>query len=205
MSSKGVKRKQVVLDIPTKLRILDRLENGHKCVGFAKEFGVGKSTISDIKSAKDKIREFAVSCEGSTDGHHTMKPCSDERLDKALFTWFSQERHRGTPLSGPMVKEKALWFHHQLNPDDDRTFTASEGWLQRWKKRNGIRQLSINFLHLTVSEIVKVTTARSKVKSRSHHDVAHLKPLPMSLSNINFLHLMVSEIQPGQTFSRQCL
>ena len=84
MSSKGVKRKLVVLDIPTKLRILDRLESWHKCVDLAKEFSVGKSTISDIKSAKDKIREFAVSCEGSTDGRHTMNPCSDEKLDKAL-------------------------------------------------------------------------------------------------------------------------
>ena len=115
MSSKGIKRKWVV-------RILDRLENGHKCVDLAKEFCVGESTISDIKSAKDKIREFAVSCEGSTDGHHTMKPCSDERFDKALFTWISQERHRRTPLSGPIVKEKTVWFHQQLKPDDDRIF-----------------------------------------------------------------------------------
>ena len=41
---------------------------------------------------------------------------------------------------------------------------------------------TINFLHFTVSEIlsgqilkVKVTMASSKVKSRSHHDVAHLQ------------------------------
>ena len=40
MSAKGVKRKRVVLDIPTKLRILDRLDNGEKCVVLAKEFGV---------------------------------------------------------------------------------------------------------------------------------------------------------------------
>ena len=41
---------------------------------------------------------------------------------------------------------------------------------------------------------VKVTTARSKVKSRSDHDVAHLHPQPMSLPSINFLHLTVSKI-----------
>ena len=41
---------------------------------------------------------------------------------------------------------------------------------------------------------VKVTTARSKVKSRSHHDIAHLHPQPISPPNINFLHLTVSEI-----------
>ena len=48
---------------------------------------------------------------------------------------------------------------------------------------------SINFLHLTVAKIysldkilwVKVTAARSKVKSRSHNDVAHLH----SLTNVH--------------------
>ena len=39
--------------------------------------------------------------------------------------------------------------------------------------------------------------ARSKVKSRSLHNVAHLQP---SLPSINFLHLTVSEIWPGQDF-----
>ena len=41
---------------------------------------------------------------------------------------------------------------------------------------------------------------RSKVKSRSCHDVAHLHPQLMSLPSINILHLMVSEKQPGQDF-----
>ena len=42
---------------------------------------------------------------------------------------------------------------------------------------------TINFLRFTVSEIlpgqnlkVKVSTARSNVKSRSNHDIAHLQP-----------------------------
>ena len=54
MATKGIKRKLIVLDIPTKLRILDRLENGEKAVDIASEFGVGKSTVSDIKAAKNK-------------------------------------------------------------------------------------------------------------------------------------------------------
>ena len=56
MASKGQKRKRVVLDIPAKLRILDRLENGEKDVDIANKFGVGKSTVSDIKSAKNKTQ-----------------------------------------------------------------------------------------------------------------------------------------------------
>ena len=61
---------------------------------------------------------------------------------------------------------------------------------------------SINFLHFTVSEIlprqnlkVKVTTARSKVKSRSQHDTAHQQPpsnvpskyQPYGCSNISLI------------------
>ena len=142
MATKGIKRKRIVLDIPTKLRILDRLENGEKAVDIASEFGVGKSTVSDIKAAKNKLREFMANSETDNVGRHTMKPCADESLDKALYTWFIQERNRGTPLSGPILKEKALWFHKQLHPED-HSFTASEGWLNRWKNRHGVRQLAI--------------------------------------------------------------
>ena len=45
--------------------------------------------------------------------------------------------------------------------------------------------------------------ARSKVKSRSHHDVANQHPQPMSIPSTNFLHFTVSEIWPGQDFIGQ--
>ena len=42
-----------------------------------------------------------------------------------------------------------------------------------------------------------------KVKSRSHHDVAHLHPQPTSLPSIKFLQFMVSEILTRQHFKGQ--
>ena len=36
--------------------------------------------------------------------------------------------------------------------------------------------------------------ARSKVKSRSQHDVAHLQPQPMILHSIKCLHVLLSKI-----------
>ena len=70
--------------------------------------------------------------------------------------------------------------------------------------------LSVNLLHLTESKnspdtILKlmVTTRRSKIKSRSHHNVAHLQPKAMSRASISFLHITVSEIQPRQDFKSQ--
>ena len=64
---------------------------------------------------------------------------------------------------------------------------------------------TLQFLRYSPDKIfkLKVTTARSSVKSRSHYDVAHLHPQPMPLPSIFFLHLTVSEIQSGQTFCRR--
>lgn len=43
------KRKRVVLSLGDKVKILKRLKNGEAGTKLAVEFGVGKSTISDIK------------------------------------------------------------------------------------------------------------------------------------------------------------
>ena len=66
---------------------------------------------------------------------------------------------------------------------------------------------SINFLHLTVSKIYPGQDFigqghYGKVKSRSHHDVAHLHPLTNVPTKYQLPTPYVSEIQPGQTFSR---
>ena len=67
----------------------------------------------------------------------------------------------------------------------------------------------INSLHLTVWEIQPLQDFigqghYSKVKSRSHNDVALLHPLTTVLQSINFLHVTASEIQPGQLFPIAC-
>ena len=57
--------------------------------------------------------------------------------------WFLQERSRGTPISGPIICEKALQFYHELHGEECDKFKASPGWLDNFKKRHGIRQLKI--------------------------------------------------------------
>lgn len=49
--------------------------------------------------------------------------------DEALFEWFRQKGSRGARVSGPTLIEKAK----QLADADDREFTPSTSWSQRWK------------------------------------------------------------------------
>ncbi|GJQ64979.1 hypothetical protein Trydic_g7142 [Trypoxylus dichotomus] len=57
---------------------------------------------------------------------------------------FTLQRGRGAPLSEPTLQQKAISLAEDLHiteyPD---TFTASNDWLERWKKRYGIRQLTM--------------------------------------------------------------
>lgn len=46
-------------------------------------------------------------------------------------------------VNGQMIKEKAKLIHAQIK-ETNREFTASEGWLQRFKRRFGIRFLKIS-------------------------------------------------------------
>ena len=63
---------------------------------------------------------------------HTSKLSDFNKVDEALFTWFYQERLRG----GPLIQEKAVHLSKLMNGDPK--FIATNGWLDRWKRRHGV-------------------------------------------------------------------
>ena len=58
--------------------------------------------------------------------------CDYNQVDKALFKWFTVQRSQNIPIDGNLLKAKALSFAENFNCPD---FKASEGWLEKWKKR----------------------------------------------------------------------
>ena len=78
---------------------------------------------------KDKLFE---SLEQSPSDAKKMPGCDYEQVDKAVFRWFSLQRSQNVPIDGPILKEKALQFAKSFNFP---TFKASDGWLDKWKKR----------------------------------------------------------------------
>lgn len=72
-----------------------------------------------------------------------MKKGNHEQTSEALFIWFSQLRNLVSPVSGRMLQAKTVGYHKNLK-DGDENFTASDGWLDRWKKKFRIRQLNIS-------------------------------------------------------------
>ena len=146
-SSITKKRKCVVLTLENKLAILDRLKMGATQEKLASEYGIGRSTVGDLKKSEDKIRSFALTMENtaiSTKGRKVMRICDDDKLDEAVYLWFVQKRSQDMPVSGPILCEKASELHSQLHEGESvPPFQASRGWLWRFCQRHGIRQLSL--------------------------------------------------------------
>lgn len=140
----ATKRKHVVVTIEKRMEALSKIDKGESLKNIAAEFGVGTSTVSDWKKNRNRIEDFCFKMisKDSLDNRCKAKKAKLETLDDALFVWFCAERERGLPISGPVIQQKALSLNQKL-PNGDPSFTASQGWLDRWKKRHGVRQLTI--------------------------------------------------------------
>ena len=112
----STKRKQSVLSIKDKQIIILRLDKGEEETNLVLEFGISKQQISDIRKNKDKILKFTDNIETNKGlKRKSLKLANDEQLDQALHTWFIQQRSTVTPISRPLLQEKAKHFSMQLN------------------------------------------------------------------------------------------
>ncbi|XP_043466354.1 tigger transposable element-derived protein 2-like [Leptopilina heterotoma] len=66
----------------------------------------------------------------------------------------------GIPLSGPIVSAKALFFNEELN--GDANFKATNGWLEKFKNRHGIRELNIEEEKMSAASVEIVNDFKVK-------------------------------------------
>ena len=125
----AVKRKLENTKLIQKCQIIRQIEKGMTNKEASETFGVPKNTISTWMKNKDKLFE---GLEQSSSDAKKMRRCDYEQVDKAVFKWFSLQRSQNVLIDGPILKEKALQFAKSFNFP---TFKASDGWLDKWKKR----------------------------------------------------------------------
>ncbi|KAH6945741.1 hypothetical protein HPB50_009736 [Hyalomma asiaticum] len=101
---------------------------------IAKGHGIPKCTLSRILKDREKI-EKAYNSGAFTPGRKRMRLADCEDLKKALFLWFKRARSSTLPVTGPILEKKARDIALQMGIED---FKFSDGWLSRFKKRDGL-------------------------------------------------------------------
>ena len=123
------KRHRVDQKLETKYKALVELEKGKSNKEVAQSFGITPNTLSTWKKNKEKVFEAYNKGNAKT---KRMKSDTYEQVNNAVLKWFTRIRAENVPVSGILIKEKALYFAKELNFEK---FQASDGWLDKWKKR----------------------------------------------------------------------
>ncbi len=87
------------------MEILDLIEKKTSYKLLSEKYGVGISTISDIKKKGSELRSYKqkLTAMGCKCPAKIMKLGRDGELEEAVFHWFTQQREEGVPLSGKAV------------------------------------------------------------------------------------------------------
>uniref|UniRef100_H3AEI1 HTH CENPB-type domain-containing protein n=1 Tax=Latimeria chalumnae TaxID=7897 RepID=H3AEI1_LATCH len=135
------KRKAYI--VHEKLELIGRIHAGQSKAKIIHDTGVPESTLQGWLKEEYKLQSFVMTV-SETKGlsRKRARTASDAPLDTAVYNWFVQERAVGTPISGPIVKAQAEKFCQELNGDNN--FSASQGWLDRFRRRHGISQVKIS-------------------------------------------------------------
>ena len=132
------KRKLESKTLVEKCNILREIEKGMTNKDASKKFGVPKNTISTWKKNSDKLFD---ALEKSSHSLKKLRGCDYEEIDQALYKWFILQRSQNVPVDGGLLKEKAMQFAESF---ESKNFKASDGWLDKWKKRYECIQIFIN-------------------------------------------------------------
>jgi len=104
-------------------------------VYIAKRLGLAASTLNSIFAKKDEICQQIEKCGNACKKRKTGKESTFSELETVLFTWYQQPRASNIPFDGTTLREKANIIAAQLNKDN---FSASNGWVSRFKGRQGL-------------------------------------------------------------------
>ena len=85
-----------------------------------------------MKTKETVMREAE---ENMVSTHKRKRRGKAEDMEAALYKWFVDVRARDAPVTSAVLEEKA---NHLAALLGNRDFKATNGWLCRWKSRNGI-------------------------------------------------------------------
>ena len=102
----STKKKRKFVPLKVKLEALKGLDKGETLKKLAFEYGVGEVTVGDRHRSRSKLEVFCSNkCSDVSLDRKSFKKSECENTGKTLFMWFTQQRQKGSPLSGPILKK----------------------------------------------------------------------------------------------------
>ncbi|XP_063670555.1 general transcription factor II-I isoform X4 [Pan troglodytes] len=134
------KRSRKVLPLSEKVKVLDLIRKDKKSYAeVAKIYGKNESSIREIVKKEKEIRaSFAVSPPTAKVTATVRDKCL-VKMEQALHLWVEEMNRKHVPIDSNMLRQKALSLYQDFSKGcsetDTKPFTASKGWLHRFRHR----------------------------------------------------------------------
>ncbi|XP_030749426.1 tigger transposable element-derived protein 6-like [Sitophilus oryzae] len=130
----SLKRKR--LSIKEKLNIVAESEKYNSSARkLAEKFGVGRTQVNDILKNKVELKKMFEEEGCNADKKRKFPKTEGFAIDQLVYEWFCKARNKNIPISGTLIREKALEVSTSLKLSE---FKASTGWLNKFCKRHNI-------------------------------------------------------------------
>lgn len=116
-----------------------------------------RTTISDILKKRDKLTQFIKMNPDDQENfkrRRALRNTVHKELEDQLSIWYHQLRAQGTYVNGPMIADEAKRLHKSFGYSG--SFVASNGWLDRFKTRYGIKLCGLQEVkHVTDKDAIE--------------------------------------------------
>ncbi|XP_066153045.1 tigger transposable element-derived protein 4-like [Euwallacea fornicatus] len=131
----GPKVQKQFLSLQQKIKVLEVREQEKLSVRqLAVRFKIGKTQVAEIIKNRENLMKKWYS-NTNVDEKRSFLKSQSLKIDKLCYKWFVESRNKGIPLTGPLVQAKAKEISETLG---NKNFSASTGWLNRFRTRHNI-------------------------------------------------------------------
>lgn len=134
-----VKKRRKAIDLEMKIKIIQDYEAGKTVKEIACDLKLAHSTISTILKDKVRVKEAMKSLPGSKAVITRQRKGLIHEMEKLLAIWFDNQMQNNMPISLLIIQTKARCIFETLKAREGEksteSFTASNGWFQRFRRR----------------------------------------------------------------------
>ena len=130
------------MTLEQKVEIIRKNQAGSSIRQLASEYSVARPSIDLALKNKDKILAAYQQNTDSSAKRRRVEKFGEVGIGEKVWAWFVETRGKIINVTGEMIQTKAKELAEEYEVPAE-SFTASNGWLEKWKKRYNVKKKKI--------------------------------------------------------------